>query len=125
MSEHAHLHATDWSAAAMVERLGGDEALARELVALFTAEYPRMIGAVRDAIASGSGESVRRAAHALKGSVANFVDGAAVAAAFALERIGRENRLQEAPAALQSLDREMEALLRHFRAFQSGSACAS
>ena len=114
-----------WSSDAMVDRLGGDEALARELARLFIAECPKMLGAVRESVTSGSPDTVRRAAHALKGSVSNFVEGGPTAAALALEHIGREGRLDEAPSALVVLERELDALLRHLRDFESGVPCAS
>lgn len=109
--------AESWSARAIVERLGADEALARELVSLFLAEYPRMIAAVRESVARGAAEDIRRSAHALKGSVANFTEGAPMHAAFALEMLAREARVQSAATALEVLEREMQRFiveLEHF-----------
>jgi signal transduction histidine kinase/CheY-like chemotaxis protein len=114
-----------FSADAMLSRLGGDESLARELVGLFIAECPRMMSEVRESVVSDSADAVRRAAHALKGSIANFSDGGAMQSAFVLEQLGREERLQDAPAALATLEREVEALLRHLRGFAAGVPCAS
>jgi hypothetical protein len=54
---------------------------------------------------------LRRAAHALKGCVANFTDAGAAEAAQALEAIGREGRIGEAPEAFTRLEREVEELL--------------
>jgi HPt (histidine-containing phosphotransfer) domain-containing protein len=117
--------ATAWSADALVERLGGDEELARQLVALFIDECARMQDAVRESIAGGSADAVRRAAHAFKGSVSNFTDGGAMAAAFALEQMGRDDELENAPAVLAQLDREVEALLLGMRVYQNTATCAS
>lgn len=106
-----------WSARLLVERLGADEALARELVMLFLSEYPRMMAAIRDSVAAGEADDVRRAAHALKGSVANFTDGAPVRAALDLEMLGRDARLAEMPAVMATLERTMQefvAQLEHF-----------
>jgi HPt (histidine-containing phosphotransfer) domain-containing protein len=102
---------TTWSPEQMVARLGGDEALARQLVSLFIVECPRMIDAVRDSVANGSADDIRRAAHALKGSVSNFTSDGATATAYELENIGRESRLVEAPAMLARLEQELAALL--------------
>jgi CheY-like chemotaxis protein/HPt (histidine-containing phosphotransfer) domain-containing protein len=115
-----------FSGDAMLARLGGDESLARELAGLFVSECPRMMSAVRDSVASGDAEAVRKAAHALKGSIANFTEGAAMQAAFLLEQIGREGRPQDAAAALAMLEREVEELVRYLRDFSAGAwPCAS
>jgi two-component system, sensor histidine kinase and response regulator len=114
-----------WSAAAMVARLGGDEELAGQLVTLFIAECPRMLAAVRDSIAGGSADAVRRAAHAFKGSVANFVEAGPTATAFVLEQMGREERLEDAPAVLAQLEREVDELILGMRRFEQPTACAS
>jgi HPt (histidine-containing phosphotransfer) domain-containing protein len=85
-----------------------------------------MMSAVRDSVASGDAEAVRKAAHALKGSIANFTEGAAMQAAFLLEQIGREGRPQDAAAALAMLEREVEELVRYLRDFSAGAwPCAS
>ena len=79
-----------WSPERMMARLGGDEALTRQLVSLFLTECPRMMAEVRASVAQGSAEVVRRAAHAFKGSVSNFTDRGAAVTARELEDIGRE-----------------------------------
>jgi len=50
---------------------------------------------------------VRFAAHALKGSVANFYSQSAVAAALRLEMMGRDNNLEGWQEALATLEREL------------------
>jgi HPt (histidine-containing phosphotransfer) domain-containing protein len=103
----------------MVERLGGDEALARQLVTLFLAECPKMMDQVRDSVAQGSADVVRRAAHTFKGSVSNFTTNGPTLTAFELERIGSEERLSEAPAALARLEVEVTVLVEQLRAFEA------
>jgi len=114
-----------WTPDVMVERLGGDEELVRQLVSLFLAEYPRMIGAIRDSVAGGSADAIRRAAHAFKGSVANFTEQAPMTTALELEMMGKESRLDEVPAAFARLEREVELLAAQLRAFEAGGVCAS
>jgi two-component system sensor histidine kinase/response regulator len=106
-----------WSAGAFVSRFDGDEPLARELVALFLVESPRMMAAVRDSVHNGTADEVRRAAHTLKGSMSNFTDLAPVTTAFALEQHGAAGRLTDAAATLAQLEREMEGLLAAMRQF--------
>ena len=52
-------------------------------------------------------EACMRAAHSLKGSVANFGASAAVAAALRLEQMGRAQQLVEAPEALRALEQAL------------------
>jgi HPt (histidine-containing phosphotransfer) domain-containing protein len=108
-----------WSPDQMIARLGGDEDLARQLVTLFIDECPKMMAEVRDSVADGTPDLVRRAAHAFKGSVSNFITGGPTATALALETIGREGRVAEAPAVLAMLERQVEALMAQLRAFDA------
>jgi HPt (histidine-containing phosphotransfer) domain-containing protein len=112
---------TPWTPDRMVTRLGGDDALARQLAALFLEECPQMLERVRESLQQTDPDVVRRAAHAFKGSVANFVDGGAAASALELETIGRDNRLSEAPPVLERLEREIATLLVDLRQFAEGA----
>lgn len=109
---------TSWSPAAIVARLGGDEPLARQLVTLFLAECPRMVAAVRESLDAGVADDLRRAAHTLKGSMSNFLDGAPVTTAFAIEQLAAASQLAEAVPAVEQLEREVENLLALMREFQ-------
>jgi HPt (histidine-containing phosphotransfer) domain-containing protein len=107
-----------WSPQQMIERLGGDEELARQLVTLFIGECPQMMAQVRESVEQGTPDLVRRAAHAFKGSVSNFLPGGPTATAFALEQIGRDGRLDDAPAVLATLERQVDVLITQLRAFE-------
>jgi PAS domain S-box-containing protein len=97
--------------AAAAARLGDDPRLLRELLDLFWADSPRMLDEIEKAIAAGDAAALRRAAHALKGSVANFSASHAVDAARRLERMGIEGDLSDAKSAL----RDLEGALHDFR----------
>ena len=104
----AHLvetsHATDaLNRAAVLDRLGGDVGLLREITAIFLAEYPDLLAQIGEAIRQGKARDVERSAHTLKGAVANFGFSSATDAALQLELIGRRGRLAEAPAAFEAL----------------------
>ena len=58
--------------AAALEGLDGDEELLQDLAAVFLEDSPRLMAAVRQAVAEGDPGRLERAAHSLKGSVANF-----------------------------------------------------
>ena len=95
-----------WSAAAMIERLGGDDALARQLVALFLDEYPKLLLNVRTGVATGNADALRRAAHAI-------------------EQWAAQGRIDAATALVPQLEREMEGLVRDMLAFEREWPCAS
>ena len=79
--------------AALLARIDNDAGFLKELVALFKADSPRQLAAIRDAIAKGDGPAVQRASHTLKGSVSNFFAPVAVAAALCLESAGQSGNL--------------------------------
>jgi len=96
-------------AAAQV-RLGGDARLLRELIVLYRAESPLLRRAVRKAAAGGNADALRRAAHALKGSLGTLGATRAFDAATALERAARSGT--SGSSEVDRLEREMIALDR-------------
>ena len=86
-----------------LERLGGDEELLQEVAKLFLDEYPGLMSDIRQAIETSNSNQLERAAHSLKGSVANFGSDAAWQAAFALEKLGREQQLAGVETAYANL----------------------
>jgi CheY-like chemotaxis protein/HPt (histidine-containing phosphotransfer) domain-containing protein len=92
-------------------RIGDDEELLRELIALFQEDGPRMLEQVREAVEAGDAAAVERAAHLLKGSACNFAADEVVRAARRMEDLGRAGDLSEAADALRSLDESLRSLL--------------
>lgn len=82
-----------------LERVGGDEELLREIAVLFLEDCPSLMTKIEQAIAAGDAHNLERAAHSLKGSVANFGSDPAYEAAFDLEQIGRSKNLENVHAA--------------------------
>jgi len=120
-----HAPPVTWSPAEMIERLDGDDALARQLVVLFLGEYERLLANLRTALAAGSADEVRRAAHAAKGCLANFIEGGPQATAHQIEQLGAAGRLSEVPALSAQLEDEVGALVLEMRAFERETSCAS
>jgi HPt (histidine-containing phosphotransfer) domain-containing protein len=106
----------------MLARLDGDVELARQLAEIFLDESPGMVNRLRTAVAEGSADAVQRAAHALKGSLSNFIDSGPTATAFELETMGRNGRLDEASRTLARLDDEIAGLVTALKEFQSKGA---
>jgi two-component system, sensor histidine kinase and response regulator len=78
-----------FNTAAALKEIDGDYALLREMATAFLEDSPRLIAAVTEAATTGDSERLRRAAHALKGSVANFGPSTILDAAQDLEALGR------------------------------------
>ena len=116
---HPNQVALGWTPERMLSRLDGDVELAVQLAEIFNDEYSRMLDRVRAAVEAGAADEVRRAAHALKGSVANFIDGGPTATAFELETMGRNGRLEKSSILFNRLEQEVIALTACLRDFQS------
>ncbi len=93
-----------------LERLEGDEGLLAEIAALFLSDYHNLLDDVRSAIARQDPQALHRAAHALKGSVANFCAQQVFESAYRLERMGREGNLDSAGQALADLEHQLQRL---------------
>lgn len=115
----------EWTPSRMLARLDGDLELAQQLAAIFIEECPNMLQRLRAAVAEGATDEVRRAAHALKGSLSNFIDGGPTATAFELETMGRDGQLDGTARALERLESEIAGLTVRLRDFQSMRAKAS
>ncbi len=99
-----------FDASALLELVGGDEELKREIIALYLAEYPRLLAGIRAAATSGDARALQFGAHALKGSVGNMAAPRAYAAAQELETLARADRIPDARAALLILEQEFARL---------------
>ena len=117
-----HESPAQWTPTRMLARLDGDRELAVQLAEIFIDEYPNMLQRLRDAVTAGSADEVRRAAHALKGSISNFTDGGPTATAYELETMGRMGQLAGTLPLLERLDRELIDLAVCLRDFQSKGA---
>jgi two-component system, sensor histidine kinase and response regulator len=96
--------------AVILDRVGGDEDLLREITAIFLEEYPALIEEIRTAVGNQDAEQLERAAHTLKGSVANFGAQAATQAAYRLEGMGRRGELHGSGSAFEELVSRFEQL---------------
>jgi signal transduction histidine kinase/CheY-like chemotaxis protein len=97
---------------AVLKRVGGSTELLQEIVKLFLDECPRLLGEVHEAVARRDADRLHRAAHALKGTVANFKAPAVFDAALRLEVMGRSGQLDGSAEACRTLEGEIERLER-------------
>jgi len=104
----------------LLERVGGDRQALAKLVRLFLADSRKLLVRVRDAVKRGNATELRSAAHALKGSVANFAAPAATAAAARLQDMGAQGQLAEAPTGCAKLEREIALVRKRLKTIVTG-----
>jgi CheY-like chemotaxis protein len=95
---------------ALLARFEGEVDLLRDVVGLFVDDCPRLMDGIRGAVERSDAGGLERAAHKLKGTVANFSARASYDAALCLEVMGREGHLEKAREALATLDTAIEEL---------------
>jgi PAS domain S-box-containing protein len=100
-----------------LESVAGDRELLRELASIFLATYPQWMSKLREALAGRDSAGLRRLAHTLKGSVAQFRADEVGRAAGRLETMGDKGDLAGAAEALTVLEGEMRRLQPVLRAF--------
>jgi len=96
--------------AALLARFEGEVDLLRDVVNLFMDDCPRLMDGIRGAVERSDARGLERAAHKLKGTVANFSARASYDAALRLEVMGREGHLEKAREALGTLGTAIEEL---------------
>jgi two-component system sensor histidine kinase/response regulator len=104
--DRKELHVLDIGA--MLDRVGGDTDLLRELARIFREDCPKLLAEIRRAVATENAPALMQAAHTLKGAVANFGADAAREAAFRLEIMGRAGDLKPAREAVGDLESEIQ-----------------
>jgi PAS domain S-box-containing protein len=110
--------AIDWAEALSAVR--GDHDLLRAVVQAFLEECPRLLEAMRRAIAESAGAALRLAAHTLKGSLHHFGAQRAFDCARRLEKIGQDGDWTAAPAALADLEAQTTQLCPVLLQYVSG-----
>ncbi|MDD5297221.1 MAG: response regulator [Rhodocyclaceae bacterium] len=96
--------------ALMLDNIGGDEALARQLAQVFLESYGARLDDLRTAVRESDADKIFRNAHAIKGSVGVFAAEPALQAAQDLERSARENDPDRVATDGKNLITQVEAL---------------
>jgi len=105
----------DWSEA--LRYVGGDRDLLGEVVASVLEEVPDLVAAVGRAAAEQAADQLRAVAHRLKGSIRYFGQTEAFESAVRLEEMGSQERLEEAPLVVDTLEKGVERLTAILTAF--------
>lgn len=106
--------------AELLNTVQGDRALLAELGALFLADSPAQVIAVRDAIQRNDAAALRFAAHAIKGSAATLTARRVAQRAHDLEKMGASGNLDGATAGLALMEAAISELRQRLNA--AGSA---
>jgi len=109
----------DWNEA--LNRVRGDTELLRELTVIFLEELPKWRAALSDGFDRSDADLVRRTAHTLKGSLGMFAAADAYAAAEAIETAARAETPALDRAAMDQLDRELDAIVTPLTEFTNGA----
>jgi HPt (histidine-containing phosphotransfer) domain-containing protein len=101
--------------AELLEQLGGDEDLTREVIGLFLQDCPVQMTAIAGAIDQRDPRRLHAAAHTLKGAAGTITAHRLAEAARLLEACGREARLDDATEAWRMLEVEASRVLAALR----------
>jgi two-component system, sensor histidine kinase and response regulator len=99
----------------MLERLGGEETLLREVIDIFVDQAPKHLETLRSAIAQGDAESVERTAHSMKGELGYLGIMEVTEQARELEELGRTHNLEQAARFFASLEAEINDIVAAMR----------
>jgi HPt (histidine-containing phosphotransfer) domain-containing protein len=97
--------------AELLERVDDDWDFLAETVDMLSADGRRLMEEIRRAADAHDAAALGRAAHTLKGMISNFCATAPQASAFEVERIGKGGDLTAAPAAIKSLESQLDGLI--------------
>jgi two-component system, sensor histidine kinase and response regulator len=104
----------------LLVRVDNDSELLTELLVLFQEEFPRLRDALHNAAHAGDPRQVEKAAHALKGMLANLSIEHGAALAAKVEAAARAEDAREIQRAMAAFDREETGLLAAVGTFMAG-----
>ena len=107
---------------AVLNALEGDRALLSRMIDVFLQENPALLDRTRQALAARDTRTVERAAHTLRGALANFAAREAGRTAQQLEHSAGRSDWQGAAAAHAQLEKQMEDVVGFLTAFKAGAS---
>ena len=110
----------------LVNRVGGDRTVLRDVIELFLEDCPRHLAAIQDAVTRRDANAIRLTSHALKGAAGNLSARLVFQDVAVLERLGAESRLDAAEGAWRALATDSATLLDALQRYRSTleAACA-
>lgn len=95
----------------LMNEFAGDEEILAELRDTFIGELPKMVGAIKSAIAAADAKALQMSAHTLKGAVINFQVPLIKDATFTLEKQGKDKNMNGAAENFAKLQGLLDELL--------------
>ncbi len=105
-AEQAHINQKE-----LLARLENDRELLREIVEIFREDFPRYAEELRTAVKRENAAEVMRAAHTLKGMLANFAARRAAAAVAKLEELGKSGEMGQLAVAMEEFEKEAAGIM--------------
>ncbi|MHB8773217.1 MAG: response regulator [Syntrophales bacterium] len=99
-----------WDRPGMLDRMMGDEDLARTILECFLADIPDQIGSLRASLEAGDAAAAERQAHAIKGAAANIGGERLRQTALTVETAAGAGALPDARAGMAELERQFSLL---------------
>jgi protein-histidine pros-kinase len=95
----------------LLERIDNDWDFLAETVEMLSTDGRGLMDEIRRSAGAHDAAALGRAAHTLKGMISNFCAAAPQASAFEVEKIGKSGDLAAAPAAIKSLEAQLDSLI--------------
>ena len=99
----------------LIESMGIDRGLFKELVEIFSSDYPQMLTTLRESLEANDAETFSRTAHSLKGMLRNFKAEAAADAAFDLEKKAKQGQLDGVDRVIENLAGQLDDVARQLQ----------
>jgi PAS domain S-box-containing protein len=96
---------------ALLARFSGNRKLLRNIVKTFREDCPRMMGLIRNALTARDAVALADSAHALKGSIGNFGESAALETTREMEKAARQGKLDGTWELYATLEDQIASLL--------------
>jgi PAS domain S-box-containing protein len=96
---------------ALLARFSGNRKLLRNIVKTFREDCPRMMGRIRNALTARDAVALADSAHALKGSIGNFGESAALETTREMEKAARQGKLDGTWELYATLEDQIASLL--------------
>ena len=93
-----------------MEVVDGNKELFKDISKMFLEGLAGNLAIIKDAIAKSDAYALERAAHSLKGSIGNFGAKRSFDAAYRLEKMGKEGKMDETKEAFNELEKELALL---------------
>jgi len=106
-----------WDRTAMIERVMGDDDLAKLIVQTFLSDAPNQIKSLNESMEKENIEEVRRQAHTIKGMAANMSAEALREVAFEIEMAAKDGNLATVRESMKKMKQEFERLRKAMSTF--------